>query len=458
MNQNRADNTESQDIQQSVPSILSKRKLLPGDKVLWTIVVMLFAISLVAVYTASSKRGFAYGTIDSELKKHFITLCGSAVVLFICYILGAKLLRKCALFAFSSSWLATLLPYFVSSAKNDAHRWLDLGFVEFQPSELLKIGTVMLLAAQLSAIHHRIGSVRLLPTTFDVRKWKTPKELNIIKNDIIPIVLPIALSCVVILPAHSSSAIHIFFVSIVLLFIAGIRFKEIMKLTAVALVCGLLVLFVAGRWGVFIQRSTARLNMSKMIEASLPPLVTNLDELTEEQRTKFEEKIVATRVKTISGRDDLKDPYFSRLAIQNGGVFGVGAGRSMMRAKLTNPDCDYLFAIVVEEFGLLLSFMIALIYLWLFFRSLRIFEKCEWLFGGLLAVGLAFLITSQGFLHISVTLGILPETGQNLPFITHGRSSMVAAAIAIGLILSISRQVEQGTLLPPSQRGGNKHI
>ena len=146
------------------------------------------------------------------------------------------------------------------------------------------------------------------------------------------------------------------------------------------------------------------------------------------------------------------------MAIQNGGVFGVGAGRSMMRAKLTNPDCDYLFAIVVEEFGLLLSFMIALIYLWLFFRSLRIFEKCEWLFGGLLAVGLAFLITSQGFLHISVTLGILPETGQNLPFITHGRSSMVAAAIAIGLILSISRQVEQGTLLPPSQRGGNKHI
>ena len=457
MKEKKADNTEPQDIQQSVPSILSKRRLLPGDRVLWVIVAMLFAISLVAVYTASSKRGFAYGTIDIELKKHFITLCGSAVVLFICYILGAKLLRRCALFAFSSSWLATLLPYFVSSAKNDAHRWLDLGFVEFQPSELLKIGTVMLLAAQLSAIHHRISTVRLLPTTLDVRKWKTPKELNIIKNDIIPIVLPIALSCAVILPAHSSSAIHIFFVSIVLLFIAGVRFKEIMKLTLVATVCGLLLMFVAGRWGVFTDRISARIKIDKTIEANLP-LVTNLDELTEEQRIKFEEKIVAARVKTISDRDDLKDPYFSRMAIQNGGVFGVGAGRSMMRAKLTNPDCDYLFAIVVEEFGLLLSFMIALIYLWLFFRSLRIFEKCEWLFGGLLAVGLAFLITSQGFLHISVTLGILPETGQNLPFITHGRSSMVAAAIAIGLILSISRQVEQGTLLPPSQRGGNKHI
>jgi cell division protein FtsW len=97
-----------------------------------------------------------------------------------------------------------------------------------------------------------------------------------------------------------------------------------------------------------------------------------------------------------------------------------------------------------------------LLYLWLFFRSLRIFEKCEWLFGGLLAVGLAFLITSQGFLHIGVALGILPETGQNLPFITHGRTGMFCASIAVGLILSISRQVEQGTLLPPSQKGNSQ--
>jgi cell division protein FtsW len=118
---------------------------------------------------------------------------------------------------------------------------------------------------------------------------------------------------------------------------------------------------------------------------------------------------------------------------------------------LTHPESDYLFAIVIEEFGLLLSFVIVLLYLWLFFRALRIFEKCEWLYAGLLVVGLAFLITSQGFLHICVNTGILPETGQNLPFLTQGRTGMFCASIAMGLILSISRQVEQGTLLPPTQ-------
>jgi cell division protein FtsW len=146
------------------------------------------------------------------------------------------------------------------------------------------------------------------------------------------------------------------------------------------------------------------------------------------------------------------------MAIQNGGLFGVGAGRSVMRARLTHPESDYLFAIVVEEFGLLLSFVIVLLYLWLFFRALRIFEKCEWLYAGLLAVGLALLVTSQGFLHIGVTIGLIPETGQNLPFLTQGRTGMFCASIAVGIILSISRQVEQGTLVPPSQRVKDKEI
>jgi cell division protein FtsW len=302
---------------------------------------------------------------------------------------------------------------------------LDLGFFRFQPSELLKIGTIMFLAAQLSARHHRIKSVCLLPTTFDVRKWNTPQELDIIKNDIVPIVLPIALSCAVILPAHTSSAIHIFFVSMVLLFIAGIRIKEIMKLLVVAAVVGMIWLIVAGRLETVIKRIATWAGI----------------------------ELVAEDGKVDKGSEDT---YYSKMAIQSGGVFGVGAGRSMMRVKLMHPESDYLFAAIVEEFGLLLSFVIILLYLWLFFRSLRIFEQCEWLYAGLLVVGLALLVTSQGFLHVSVCLGIIPETGQNLPFLTHGRTGMFCASIAVGLILSISRQVEQGSLTPPTKLGKNK--
>jgi cell division protein FtsW len=422
---------ETENIEQEVPSILSKRKLLPGDRVLWVIVAMFFAISMVVVYSATSQLGFKGGSTVDYLQKHFITLCLSAVIMFGCYFMGAKLLRKVTWIAYVGALLLTIAAYFFGDATNDAHRWIDLGFFRFQPSELLKIGTIMLLAARLSAKHHRIKQLHLLPSTIDIRKWGTPRERDIFFDEVLPIVLPIALSCMAILPAHTSSAIHLYIVSIVILFIAGIRWQEIAKLTLIAAAMGLLIIFTIGRGGVVIQRFTERFNKPSKAQT---------------------EKVY------VSIQDKYSDSDRSCMAIQNGGLFGVGAGRSVMRARLTHPESDYLFAIVVEEFGLLLSFVIVLLYLWLFFRALRIFEKCEWLYAGLLAVGLALLVTSQGFLHIGVTIGFLPETGQNLPFLTQGRTGMFCASIAVGIILSISRQVEQGTLVPPSQQVKDKHI
>ena len=409
---------------QNVPSILAKRKLFPGDRVLWVIVVLFFSISLVAVYTASSQLGFREGTIDVELQRHFTTLCVSGAILFGCYLIGANRMLRSTLLIYAISVLLTVAPYFIGGTTNNAHRWLDLGFFRFQPSELLKIGTILFLAAQLSARHHCIKSIHLLPTTLNISKWRTPGEKEIIKNEVLPIVLPIFVSCVVIVPAHSSSAIHIFLVAMLLLFIAGIRFKEIAKLAITAIFFGVVMLFTVGRGDTVINRLKNWSN-SETVDKN-------------------------------GSQEGGKDAYYSRMAIQNGGLFGVGAGRSIMRTNLMHPESDYLFAIVVEEFGLLLSSVIILLYLWIFFRALRIFERCEWLYPGLVVVGLALLITSQGFLHIGVTLGILPETGQNLPFLTHGRTGMFCASIAIGLILSISRQVEQGTLIPPARSGKNK--
>ena len=413
---------ETEKLEQEIPSILTKRKLLPGDRVLWVIVALFFAISLVAVYTASSKLGFSEGTMDSELRRHFTTLFFSAGVLFAFYLIGANFMRTLTGLAYLGSFVLTLIPYFQAPI-NGAHRWLDLGFFMFQPSELLKIATIMLLAARLSAKHHMIKKIHLLPTTFDPRKWAGERERNIIFDEMMPIISPIAFTCMVILPDATSSALHIFFVSLIMLFIAGIRFKEIAKFVVVAAFVGLTVLFTVGRGDTVVSRIKSWAG-----------------------------------IETVENGGANKDSYYSKMAIQNGGFFGVGAGRSMMRTKLMHPESDYLFAIVVEEFGLLLSSVIILLYLWLFFRSLRIFEKCEWLYAGLLAVGLALLVTSQGFLHISVALGILPETGQNLPFLTHGKTGMLCASIAVGIILSISRQSEQGTLLPPSQQNKNKHI
>lgn len=417
-----------------VPSLFDKKRLLPGDRVLWMIVAMFFAISIVVVYSACSKEGFSKGSTNIHLQKHLLFLSLSAVVLFVCYILGARFMRRFTWAAYVASWLLTLMPYFQAPI-NGAHRWLDVGLFMFQPSELLKIATIMLLASRLSALHYRIKQVRLLPSTFDVRKWGSEKERSIIFDEMLPVVSPIAFTCMVILPDATSSALHIYITSLVLLILAGIKFREIFKLfvvsaLAAASMLAVLMCFDADRWDTIKSRTLKWAGVNKEERA---------------QKNSISEKYT--------------DSERACMAIYNGGFFGVGAGRSIMRARLTHPESDYLFAMVVEEFGLLLAFVIVLLYLWLFFRALRIFEKCTWLYAGLMVVGLALLITSQAFLHISVNIGAIPETGQNLPFLTQGGSSLICAAIAVGVILSISRQVEQGTLVPPSQSANdNKDI
>lgn len=417
--------------QQSVPSILTKRKLFPGDRVMGIIIVMFFALSVVVVPSAMSKVGFSEGSIYGAIEKHIITLCVSAGIILACYFTGAKVMRFFTWIIYVGSLLMTLLPYFQEPI-NGAHRWLNLVFFTFQPSELLKIATIMLLAARLSARHHIISKVHMLPTTFNMRKWWTDeKERTIIRKEILPIISPIALTCMAILPDATSSALHIFLTSLVLLFIAGIRFKEIIKFFITASIIGLVVLFTIGRGDTVIKRTAKWMGI----------------EVSEEKKEKNN---------GIMGKYD--DSQRAQMAIYNGNVFGVGAGRSVMRARLMHPESDYLFSIVFEEFGLLISFIIVLLYLWIFFRALRIFEKCEWLYAGLLVVGLALLVTSQGFLHIGVNIGFIPETGQNLPFLTQGRTGMFCASIALGIIMSISRQVEQGTLLPPSQQENNRII
>lgn len=408
-----------------VPSILSKRRILAGDGVLWAIVVLFFAISFVVVYSSTAKLGFAEGSTSDYLHKHFVTLCISGcIVLFIYNFIGAKIIRFFTVPAYVFALLLTLAAYFTGGERNDAARWINLGFMSFQPSELLKIGTIMLLSVQLSVKQHCIKRLHLLPSTWNVKKWfQKGRERDIILHEVIPVVLPIALACAVILPAHTSSAVHLFAISIAMLFIAGLRAREIGKLLCVAAIFGFMVMLFVGRFDTVMGRVRNYFNANS---------ATNTEILDSDR---------------------------SQMAIHNGGIFGVGAGRSVMRARLTHPESDYLFSIMVEEYGLLLSFFVVLLYLWLFFRSLRIFERSEWLYAGLLAVGLALLITSQAFLHIAVNLGILPETGQNLPFLTQGRTGMFCASIAMGIILSISRQVDEGTLVPPSSpQNPNKRL
>lgn len=409
-----------------VPSILDKMTILPGDRVLWVIVALLFAISMVVVYSSVGQVAFHKNIPTGVfLRKHIITLASTAGVLLFAYIFSAKWVRILTIPAYVASLVATVAAYIFSGDGEAGARWLDLGVFSFQPSEFLKIATVMLLAIRLSSFHTNIGKIRLLPSTFDVRKWNTPRERSIILDEALPVVLPIALACAVILPAHTSSALHLFIISIAMILVAGVKFREVFKIMVIATVFGIAIMFLFGRGDTVLSR---------------------IKHHTATEEIDYSKK----------GIDKYKDPFRAKMAVHNGGVFGVGAGRSLMRARLVHPESDYLFSLVVEEFGMIVAFVIMLLYLWLFFRSMHIFKQCVWLYAGLLVVGLAMLIVSQAFLHISVNLGVIPETGQNLPFLTQGRSGMWSAGLALGLILGVSRQIERGKLVPPGTKNDSQ--
>jgi cell division protein FtsW len=161
---------------------------------------------------------------------------------------------------------------------------------------------------------------------------------------------------------------------------------------------------------------------------------------------KFVESWQTTPDKPLS---QLTDTEHAMVAIYDGGVVGVGAGRSVMRAKITHPESDYIFAFFVEEYGIFMAIFLVVIYLWIFARAVHIFRQCRWLFCGFLVLGMALIITGQAMLHFLVSINFFFETGQNLPIISHGGTSMICMSIALGIILSISRQIEQGTLVPP---------
>ncbi len=405
-----------------VPSILSKAKLLPGDRVLWVIISILLVVSLLVVYSSVAKMGYSPimpGTTASHLRGHFIAMFLSVATLLVVYRIDSKFYRRAATLAYVVSLALTIAAYLpgIGQVTNGAARFINVGGFGFQPSELLKVATILFLSQQLSARQREIRTLRIMPS-FNPFKWALPEQKKIWKTGTIPIVVPVVFACAVIVKAHTSSALLVFIISLVMMYIGRIKIRELLKI-----ICALAIaatFFVA-------------LNLGRSETAS--GRVGTWIELWTTDRTK---------VKV----GDLTDTDRSMIAIHDGGIVGVGAGRSVMRARITHPESDYIFAFFVEEYGIILAFFLVLLYLWIFYRAIRIFENCDWIFAGLLELGLALLITIQALLHIMVTINFIPETGQNLPFISHGGSSMICTAIAFGIILSVSRQIEEGTLVP----------
>ncbi|WP_304952699.1 FtsW/RodA/SpoVE family cell cycle protein [uncultured Alistipes sp.] len=386
-----------------------------GDRVLWVIIATLATISVLVVYSSTAKMAYDAHTARSTahfLRSQFTVLGGSLFAMLVVQRINSRVYNFFARPVYFLSVLATVAVYFIGVSINGAARWIPLGPIQFQPSEALKVATVLFLAQQLAGRQSKIDKIRIVPS-WKFWTWTTPPQQKIWREGTWPILMPVLVACLVIFPAHFSSALLVFLASWVMMLIGRVRFGELLKLLAWAVAAAVLATQLnLGRGGTAGNRFDTWVRLWSEPQTEKP-----IDYLTDTER--------------------------SMIAIHNGGIFGEGAGQSAMRVEMIHPESDYAFAFFVEEYGLLLAVVLLMLYLWIFFRAIEIFRRCGTAFPGLLVLGLALQITCQALLHIMVTVNMCPETGQTLPLISRGGSAVLFTAIALGMILSVSRQNDE---------------
>jgi cell division protein FtsW len=273
---------------------------------------------------------------------------------------------------------------------NEATRWLEIPVIglKLQPSDIAKVALVIYLARGLTVYQHELKNFR----TVSVR-----------------LVIPVAIVCMLIMPENLSTALMIFMISMIILFIGRVPIKFLMAYAGLGL-AGVLLF------------------------ASLLLIIKKDDNRVQVWKTRIE-----TYFSGESSPDADYQSNQAKIAISTGKLFGKLPGGSTQRNMLPQSNSDFIFAIIVEEYGLFGAIIVILSYLALMFRGIQIARKCDYAFPALMVLGLTVMIVFQAFLNMLVAVGLFPVTGQTLPMISWGRTSVIVISFSLGAILSVSR-------------------
>jgi cell division protein FtsW len=371
-------------------------RYIKGDKYIWAIAVLLSLVSIVLVYSSSSHLAFAFkqGNTFSFLVKHLIHLGIGFFIMWALSRIPFKYFYNSSILIYG---LALLLVFWAMSGGEtisgaNASRWIRIAGFTFQPSELAKLALFVLLARNL--VHYR-------------------DRLHSFKQSFFPVLGPVILICGLILPSNFSTAAIIFMISFLIMFVGRYSLKWLSAMILIGLVS--LGLFYA--------------------------IVTKFPEVSNRVGT-WKSRIESFTDKSSDGNYQVNH---AKTAIARGGVWGKGPGKSVQKYFLPQSSSDFIFAVIVEEYGFVGGVFVIVLYLFLLFRILRIASKSDDDFAVLMTIGLGFSIISQAFINMSVAVNLLPVTGQTLPLISAGGSSVWMTCAAIGLILSISNSVDSST-------------
>lgn len=370
---------------------------LKGDKIIWIILLILTFASVLLVYSSTYQQTIKAGNLLDAITKHAVFLFVGLVIVYIIHLIPVTQYRKLAPIALVFSVMLLGLVFVSSGGR--APRWVLGG--RFQPSDAARLIMIVYLAKVLS------------------EGFKNKEEF------IIKVLIPIGLVCGMIINGHTSAVVMIGLTSLMLIFMGTNNRKYLMITLLAVLLAGLLYFTLKDHLG-----------RSETAESRVSTWWSNT----------FGKKTVADSTqKSIPRTEDIQAKT-AKLAISSVGVLGKGPGNSKYRATLSEAHNDYIFAIIIEEYGLLGGLIIIALYLILFYRVILLIRRCDKVFPMLLLSGLILMIAIQAFIHIGVSAGGIPVTGQNLPMISKGGTSIITTSIAFGIILSISRAIEEKEL------------
>ncbi len=406
---------------------------LRGDKLIWMFVVLLAMISIVSVFSSSTYLANKYNVSKVQIFVQQIRSVGMGLVLLvIAYFIPMKWYRALAFFAFAISivmLLMLIIPNQFRVYYNGAFRALKIKGYTIQVFEIAKVGMILYLAKAMEL-------------------WQD--SINTFKDFFIKLLLPILAVSLLIMSNSFSTAILIVSISFLVMWFMGIKVKYLL-LSCVGFLVLLLLMFAA--YNLFFANKIVNKKASEL--NAVEYLFNRYGTVQSRIFNHFDNKGVATAEMEKEDKDKDFQITNAKIAISEGGLIGKGPGKSTQRFILPMAFSDFIYASIIEEYGLIMGCIIILIYLMFLFRCIRITMKCNTPFAQALVIGLSFLIVLQAFLHISVNVGIIPVTGHTLPLISHGGNAYAIFCAAFGMILSVSKQVNKQERLMREAEGQN---
>lgn len=360
------------------------RENLKGDRQIWWIVAILSTFSLLIVYSASSVKDF-HNSPENALMKHIFHLTIALLVMWFAHRLDYSYYAKLSQFGLLLSVPLLVWARVGGIEANEAHRWVSVAGVQFQPSDFAKVALIANLATMLA------------------KRQRISYKEHLIKGLIFMIAKCVVI-CGLIAMSNTSNGLLLLGTCLVVMFIGRVPVKYLTYL----FILGIIFVFI----GLIISKERVKTAQNRI------------------------NKFVVSWQNADSTEYQIREGY---KAMANGGLIGVGPGKSHQRNSLPYCYADFIYPIIIEEWGLLGGFFIIIIFFWLLYRGLKILQKSDRALGGLLAAGLSTSLVLQALVNMAVTVELFPTTGLTLPLLSMGGTSLLFTGLSIGIILSVSR-------------------